>query len=299
MAARGEGPADLASRLPAGSYAVSGPVERSGLMFAHLRHDARDARLEAGMTPAADVLSLHLSTFHGRTWREGRLIGHGPIRADSLSLARRGVRADVSLSGRIDIVQVFLPEHSMAALAAEMFGRPLRLAIDGWIADRPLQGLVMAALRAIESGDPAAALQADVLALRLAGHMLQRHGERGAGGGDGRFARGGLAPWQMRRLADYIEAHLDREIRLEELAGQVHLSPFHFVRAFHAESGLTPHQWLVRRRVARAKALLSGSPLSLAEIALAVGYASQSAMTAMFSKIVGVSPGRWRDRTRR
>ncbi len=103
-----------------------------------------------------------------------------------------------------------------------------------------------------------------------------------------------LPPPRLRRVLDYIEAHLDQELTLAELAGVACLSPCHLSRSFKQAVGTGPQRYTVRRRVERAKALLRGSDASLASIAAAVGFADQSHFTAAFRQEIGLTPGRFR-----
>lgn len=99
---------------------------------------------------------------------------------------------------------------------------------------------------------------------------------------------------RLRRVLDYIEAHLDRELTLAELAGVACLSPCHLSRSFKQAVGIGPQRYMVRRRVERAKAMLRHSDASLASIAATVGFADQSHFTAAFRQEVGTTPGRFR-----
>jgi len=109
--------------------------------------------------------------------------------------------------------------------------------------------------------------------------------------------RGGLALWQLRRVTDYIEDRLGARIELGELSSVAGLSQAYFCRAFKASTGLAPHQWQLEARLRRARHLLLASRMSIAEIALDVGFADQSHFTRAFTRAVGTSPGAWR-RTR-
>ncbi|KYK47469.1 hypothetical protein A1D31_30825 [Bradyrhizobium liaoningense] len=106
--------------------------------------------------------------------------------------------------------------------------------------------------------------------------------------------RGGLARWELRRVTDYMLAHLDKSIGLDELASQVGLSRYHFCTAFRLSTGLTPHVWLTRQRMMLAQRLLNDPNLSISEIALEVGYATPSAFAATFRRIVGTTPRSFR-----
>ena len=99
---------------------------------------------------------------------------------------------------------------------------------------------------------------------------------------------------RLGRVLDYIEAHLDRDLTLAELAGVACLSPCHFSRSFKKAVGIGPQRYTIQRRVARAKTLLQHSTDALADIAAAVGFADQSHFTAVFRQETTMSPGRYR-----
>jgi AraC family transcriptional regulator len=105
---------------------------------------------------------------------------------------------------------------------------------------------------------------------------------------------GGLATWQARRTLAYIEANLASKMDIDDLANLVALSRSHFSRAFKRSLGFSPMEYVIVRRVERAKKLISSTREPLAEVALACGFADQPHLNRRFRDIVGVSPGRWR-----
>jgi len=107
-------------------------------------------------------------------------------------------------------------------------------------------------------------------------------------------ARGGLAPWQLRRAKEMICSRLDQALPMAELARAVNVSPGHFVRAFKQSTGQPPHRWLVEQRIEKARQLLVNTSLSLAEIALACGFSDQSHFARAFSRAMHTSPSAWR-----
>jgi AraC family transcriptional regulator len=109
-------------------------------------------------------------------------------------------------------------------------------------------------------------------------------------------SRGGLAPWQEHRCKELIAARSAGRISLEDLANECRLSVSHFARAFKQTIGEPPHRWLLRQRVKVAQTMLAGSENSIAEIAIASGFADQSHLTRVFSGIIGVPSGAWRRR---
>ncbi len=106
--------------------------------------------------------------------------------------------------------------------------------------------------------------------------------------------RGGLAPWQVRRVATYIDGNLAASIQCEHLARVTRLSVSHFMRAFRESFGAPPHTYLMRRRMERAQGLMLTTDMPLGQIALDCGLADQSHMTRLFRRLVGESPAAWR-----
>ncbi len=110
-----------------------------------------------------------------------------------------------------------------------------------------------------------------------------------------RVRQGGLAPWQMRRTRELVDHHLTGgDLRLATLAQECGLSVSHFACAFRRSFGSSVHRYIILQRVESAKALLSQTEHSLAEVALQTGFSDQAAFTRTFCAIVGTSPGRWR-----
>ncbi|WP_342236416.1 AraC family transcriptional regulator [Inquilinus sp. OTU3971] len=104
-----------------------------------------------------------------------------------------------------------------------------------------------------------------------------------------------LSPDRLRRVLEHVEDALeDGDLSLAELAAIARLSPFHFSRAFKAATGRAPHQFVLARRVERAKALLARSDLALAEIAYRAGFASQAHFSTAFRRATGTTPARYR-----
>lgn len=104
----------------------------------------------------------------------------------------------------------------------------------------------------------------------------------------------GLRPPQVRLVTDYMRAHLDEGISLQQLADLLRLSRFHFCTAFRVATGFTPHQWLVRLRMARARELLEDGRLTITDVALAVGYQTPSSFAQAFRTAFGTTPTEFR-----
>lgn len=107
-------------------------------------------------------------------------------------------------------------------------------------------------------------------------------------------APGSLATWRLVKVAKFVEANLSRTLTLTDLADCVQLSRSYFVRAFHRSMGLSPHAYLVERRIRHAQNAMLSTSKPLAEIALECGLSDQSHLARLFRKVVGISPSAWR-----
>ena len=108
----------------------------------------------------------------------------------------------------------------------------------------------------------------------------------------------GLARWQLRRVLEFLEAHLVEDISLEELAQLVGLSQSQFARAFKASTGLPPHRWCLHHRISRAQQMLLRGGDSLSEIAIQNGFGDQSHFTKAFRRVTGTTPASWKRQRR-
>jgi AraC family transcriptional regulator len=106
----------------------------------------------------------------------------------------------------------------------------------------------------------------------------------------------GLTRARLERVLTLIEERLVESLPVADLAEAVHLSPFHFSRMFRVSTGRSPHEWIMLRRLARAKLLLATTRLPLPEVAKASGYRTHSHFSGMFHAVVGTTPGQYRAR---
>lgn len=101
---------------------------------------------------------------------------------------------------------------------------------------------------------------------------------------------GGLSKRALKAAIDYVGDNLKKDLTLAEIAGAVHMSPYHFSRLFKESTGRTPHQYVIERRVRRATELLGSTALPIAEIAFLCGFAHQSHLNRHFKRLLGVNP---------
>jgi AraC family transcriptional regulator len=144
----------------------------------------------------------------------------------------------------------------------------------------------------VDAGAPAGSIYAESLVNTLVAHLLRHHSSAGE-----RFQHylGGLPKHKLRRVTEFIEENLDRDLTLLEIAEIADLSPFHFARSFKQSTGSTPIQFLMRRRVDLARQLLVESELPIVEIGLRAGFKNQSHFTTLFRKLTAMTPKAYRN----
>jgi len=191
-------------------------------------------------------------------------------------------------------VHFYLPRKFLNAIADDANARhigDLHYEPGNGVDDPTMRALASALLPALDQPEQINRMFVDHVMLAVGFHVAQTYGGLQAVTG---LMHGGLAPWQERRAKEIIEANLDGETSLAELARECGLSTSHFSRAFRDTVGIAPHQWLSRQRIEKAKRLLRNRQSSLAEVALACGFVDQSHFTRVFTKLSGTGPGAWR-----
>ncbi len=196
------------------------------------------------------------------------------------------------LGGDAECLAIYL-DPALVARAASDTGASGRFEVVTRSQPRdPLVSRVgMALLGEMGSDAPGSRFYAESLANVLAVHLLRHY--TAAGAEPRRFA-GGLSGPRLRRVLSYIADNHEQDLSLEDLAGEAAMSTFHFAREFKRATGTTPHQHILKFRVERAKELLVGSQLPLAEVGLRTGFSHQSHFTRLFRRYTGTTPQSYR-----
>ncbi len=198
-------------------------------------------------------------------------------------------------SGHPEILQVYLRQSIYEAAVGEMYGceatkAPLvpRFAI----LDPLLEQLAITITAALRDGTVEDGLYVDTLAHMIAVHLARQHclRSRVVPGPAAKIVSGP----KMRRLIEFVEENLDRDLSLEAMAGEVGISPLYLPRAFKGAVGQSPHQYVLARRIERARELLRDTDLPIVDVALSSGFSSQSHLSNWFVRMVGVSPAAYR-----
>jgi AraC family transcriptional regulator len=258
-------------------------------------------RLEAGhlnpVTFAVNEVGYVLSgrtvtTYSGNGLDQQYLIENGTARVCPAGTLER----DVVLSSAIECLFISLPPGLIERSALTDYDidpAKAELVYVGGLADRTLQRIAQSLHEMLLRGvEPATdRLFVDGMQTALAAHLMFTYSVD-------RWQRPSRLPkMDLKRLAralDYIDAHYAENISLNDIAAEACLSPYHFSRLFREATGQSPHVYLTKRRVDAAKDELVRDRASMAEIAHANGFGSQTNFIRVFQKVTGSTPGRFR-----
>jgi AraC family transcriptional regulator len=157
--------------------------------------------------------------------------------------------------------------------------------------DHNMRHLMEILLYEKREGFPGGAFFLDSIAAALAGHLIHYYSADTSLIAN---SAGGIAPSTLRRCIALMEARLEGDLRLEELASEAGLSTSHFIRSFRESTGKTPYQFLLDWRVQRAQTLMRNPHASLAEIAKSSGFANQRHLARIFRSVTGMTPSDYR-----
>lgn len=143
----------------------------------------------------------------------------------------------------------------------------------------------------LENAEQSSRLYANTLTHTLMVHVMQHYTTRTI---QPKTYKDGLPKVKLQLVLDYIQAHLEQDLGLKELANLVQLSPHYFAHLFKQSVGIAPHQYVVQQRVKRAKQLLKRSDMNIGEVAYAVGFSNQAHLNRHFKRITGITPGAFR-----
>lgn len=227
-------------------------------------------------------------------WLDGKPIKTEPLYAGGVVFHDLRQCPAFYFNDPLDSVNYFLPRKMLDTIADDADASRisgLRFTPGVGVMDFVVEQLTRLLLPAFDNPDQVSQLFADHISHALGSHIAQAYGGMKSVVAS---RRGGLATWQERRAKELMSENLQGDISTADLARECSLSAGHFARAFRHTTGLSPHQWLLRRRIDKAHGLLRDGRLSLVEIARVCGFADQSHFTKTYTRLCGISPGVWR-----
>lgn len=248
--------------------------------------------------PALDhhYISMHLGGPKQvrRSGEGGGLIAE--VEAGALSIVPAGAAYEWTTRGPIEFAHLYLAPAELRRIGVEEFdrdGSSICLEDRLGIRDPLLQTLFFEILEETATAKIASRLYVDTLLHALQLRLLRSYADAPAAALRPKHS---IPPLRLRRVLEYVEANLARDIRLSDLASVAGTSPFHFSRAFSTAKGMPPYAYLLTRRIDLAKSLLDASGAPMQDVAGQCGFRSAAQFSRMFKRITGCSPLRFRQR---
>lgn len=273
----------------------SEPFSWEGLTVERYIHPPREDHLP----PLGEhIVTLYLGApLHSVQWLEDEIHENQTVRGDVMVKAagrshgwKRDKPADV-LNMRLDpgFLEKVAEENGLDTDRVELLD-------DFGGSDPRVQHVGLALLAELEAGGSGGRVYGEALATALGAHLLRDYAAFPQAVQD---VGGGLPKRALRAATDLVNDELSGDLSLSQMAGVANLSSYHFSRLFKQSTGLPPHQYVISRRVERAKALLASGSLPVYDVARAVGFAHQQHLTRHFKRLVGITPGRFREQASR
>jgi AraC family transcriptional regulator len=216
----------------------------------------------------------------------------GTQRRGNICVLPAGLEHQAALEGDSQYLALYLEPALIAKAASEAhLTRGFQIAERYTRVDKVLSSIGIALLDELDSEGLSGRLYAESLANVLAVHLL-RHYTNGTS--QPVTFTGGLSAIKLRQVEDFVNDNYSRDLKLAEMAQVAGMSSFHFAREFKRTTGTTPHQYLIKLRVERAKALLAKNDLPLIEVGLQSGFSHQSHFTRLFRRFTGTTPHSYR-----
>ena len=239
------------------------------------------------------VVALVLRNMNCRFSVAGRTVQDGIAAAGMLHVTEPAVPSRCVFRGPAETRHLHVPNDLIAECGRALQGgqRAMLRSEATLTRDPQVDRLGRALLAAEEVGEPFGSVYADSISIAIVARLLasahyQHPSERA------KVAE--LPKWRLKRAIDYVEARLAEPMSLADIASAAGLTRMHFAAQFKATTGLRPHDYLLRRRIERAQEMLVRDESALVDIALSVGFQTQSHFTTVFKRYVGLPPNAWR-----
>ncbi|WP_085909561.1 helix-turn-helix transcriptional regulator [Kiloniella majae] len=239
------------------------------------------------------TLSYYLQGGKGTRRHNGeRSLGKG--HPGAVCIMPAGVRSEWSIEAPFKFMHLYFDQAEFDRIALESYDidpNLVELEDVAFQSDPVIEQLFRQVILPLDWQNPADRMSLSHAGQLLIQHLFRCYSNKNA---EPEFVRGGLSPFITKRVKDYIEEVLDQGLVVEDLAAIAELSPFHFTRMFQLTMGVSPYQYVLSRRVQKAKDLLGDTHNTLSAIAFQCGFSSQSHLTTRFSRATGLTPSKFR-----
>jgi AraC family transcriptional regulator len=274
--------------------ASSASASSASKVIATRWHAVAETSQEFGAQTAVDrhVVKIVLRNMNLRLSVAGRTVLDGLVTPGMFHVTEPGAPVRGLFRGPFDALHLHIPNSLIAECGRDAHGQESATLVsrpapttDPWV-----ESLARALLQANHLGGSFGQFYADCISLAIVARLLAP-----ARSLPERPKVAELARWRLKRALDYVDARLDKPMSLADMSAAAGLTRMHFAAQFRAATGLRPHEYLLRRRIERAQVMLVESDMSLLNVALSVGFQTQSHFTAVFKRFVGQPPRAWRE----
>jgi len=276
---------------PGGAQSVSEASRITTTRWRNREDGIRECSTETGL--GCHVISIVLRNEDVRLSISGRPVHDGIAPAGTVHITEPGVSARCVFRGPYDVLHLHVPNSMVAEFDREISGGEAAVQIDSSTLARDPASEVLgrSLLDADKIGGSFGQLYADSVCNAVLARLLSLSRQTEV---LERRRVSGLAKWRLKRALDFVEARYADPVTLCDMAAATGLTRMHFAAQFKAAMGLRPHEYLLRRRIDHAQEMLVRTGMSVVDIALAVGFQTQSQFTTVFKRFTGKPPHAWR-----
>ncbi|BAZ13878.1 AraC family transcriptional regulator [Calothrix sp. NIES-4071] len=232
------------------------------------------------------VIAIAQNQFHLEVRKNGKF-QHQLVHDGIIQLTPAKITQSLAWTTQSKFLLLSLDPQFLEQATDDIIKRRLELIPQFSIIDPIIQHIALALQADIVTGSNTGKLFVDSAATMLATHIVKAYATYQP---IIKQYQDGLAKNKLHIVIDYIDSHLEQDIKLSDLAKLIEVSQYYFCTLFKQSTGLPPHKYLIQQRVQRAKFLLQHTNLSIADIALQSGFTDQSHLNKHFKRLVGVTP---------
>jgi AraC-like DNA-binding protein len=239
------------------------------------------------------VVKIVLRSMNMRLSIAGRAVQDGVATPGTCHVTEPATPVSCLFRGPYDVLHLHVPNNLIAECARDMPDRQAAaLRSEAQPTTDPIvERLGRALLEADQANASLGQLYADSISVAIVARLLAS-AHRAVPSEQRKVAQ--LPQWRLKRAIDYVETRLAGPVHLADVASATGLTRMHFAAQFRVATGLRPHEYLLRRRIERAQEMLVGTNMSVVDVALSVGFQTQSHFTTIFKRIAGQPPQTWR-----
>jgi AraC-like DNA-binding protein len=245
------------------------------------------------------IVAIALTPTNIKFYQGTQLLNDGRLAAGAIQVSAANSESTALFREPCDVLHLHIPDSLIAQQYEKALGSAhsskLLLSDSRFFFDPEIERLSLTMLGATDLSRAAGDRYVQALSLAIVARILGREANAQHEARTGRTKSRPLG-WRLHRAVAYIEANLSLPIRLDDISSSAGLTKMHFATQFRQSTGYSPHAYVMRRRIKRAKALLLQSQYNILEVAQSCGFTTHAHFCSVFKKTTGYSPSQWRVR---